>query len=311
VEVDGKAVENVRIAMAAPIVSAREVNGQEQPVGPAKTVGGELVTSFGAYQPRTFALKLAAAPQRVTASKSIAVPLTFDLSVAARVGRPADGSFDAMPNNQNASQGRAFPAEMFPREIWFGGVRFSLGPTGKPNAVLSRGQTVSLPAGKFNRVYLLAAAANGDQKGTFRFGDQSAELTIQDWTGFVGQWDTRVWKTTEEMIQQRPGAPPPPAGAPVRTRSNPYGEMVGIRPGFIKRSDIAWFSSQRRNSDGSAEAYAYSYLFAYAVDLPAGATTITLPDNERIRILAISLADELPGVTPASPLYDTLIRNEP
>ena len=311
VEVDGKAVPNVRIAMAAPIVSAREVNGQEQPLGPAKTVAGELVMSFGPYQPRTFALKLGAAPQRVPEPKSMPVSLAYDLSVAARAGRPADGSFDAMTNNQNASQGKALPAEMLPREISFGGIRFSLGPSGKPNAVVSRGQTISLPAGKFNRVYLLAAAANADQKGTFRFGDQPVELTIQEWTGFVGQWDTRIWKTTEEAIQQRPGAPPPPAGTPVRTRSNPYGEMVGIRPGFIKRSDIAWFSSQRRAADGNAEAYAYSYLFAYAVDLPAGAKTLTLPDNERIRILAISVVDEPRGVSPASPLYDTLIRNEP
>jgi alpha-mannosidase len=310
VEVEGKTVENVRVAMVGPIVSAREVNGQEQPVGPAKTAGGELVTSFGPYQPRTFALKLTAAPQRVSPPKSTPVPLVFDLSVAARAGRPADGSFDANTNNQNASQGKAFPAEMFPREVWFGGVRFSLGEAGKPNAVLSRGQTISLPAGKFNRVYLLAAAANGDQKGTFRIGDQPMELTIQEWTGFVGQWDTRMWKTTEAAIQQRPGAPPPPAGTPIRTRTNPYGEMVGIRPGFIKRSDIAWFSSQRRATDGNAEPYAYSYLFAYAVDLPAGAKTLTLPDNERIRILAVSVVDEPFGLTPAAPLYDTLMRSE-
>ncbi|HEU4870359.1 MAG TPA: glycoside hydrolase family 38 C-terminal domain-containing protein [Pyrinomonadaceae bacterium] len=310
VELDGKAAENVRIGMAAPIVSAREVNGQEQPVGPAKTVNGELVTSFGPYQPRTFALKLAPASQRIAAPKSASVPLTYDLSVAARVGRPADGSFDAMPNNQNASQGRAFPAEIFPREVSFGGIRFNLGPAGKPNAVLSRGQTIALPAGKFNRVYLLAAAANADQKGTFRAGDQPVDLTIQEWTGFVGQWDTRMWRTTDDAIPQRPGAPPPPAGTPIRTRSNPYGEMLGIRPGFIKRSDIAWFSSQRRGSDGHAEAYAYSYLFAYSLDLPPGAKTITLPDNERIRILAISVADEPFVVTPAAPLYDTLIRTE-
>jgi alpha-mannosidase len=265
--------------MAAPIAAAREVNGQEQPLGPAKTIGGELVTSFGPFQPRTFALKLAAAPQRLTASKSTSVPLDYDLSVAARAGRPADGSFDAMANNQNASQGKALPAEFLPREISFGGVRFSVGPAGKPNAVLSRGQTISLPPGKFNRVYLLAAAANGDQKGTFRVGDQPVELTIQEWTGFIGQWDTRIWKATEEAIQQRPGAPPPPPGTPIRTRSNPYGELLSIRPGFIKRSDIAWFSSQRRSSDGNTEAYAYSYLFVYAIDLPPGAKTLTLPDN--------------------------------
>jgi alpha-mannosidase len=306
VEVDGKAAENVRIGMVAPIVSAREVNGQEQPLGAAKTVGGELVTSFGPYQPRTFALKLGAAPQRVPGPRSMPVPLMYDLSVAARVGRPADGSFDALPNNQNASQGKALPAEVLPRELWFGGVRFSLGLPAKFNAVSSHGQTISLPAGKFNRIYLLAAAANGDQKGTFRIGEQPVELTIQEWTGFVGQWDTRIWKTTDEAIQQRPGAPPPPAGTPIRTRSNPYGEMLGIRPGFIKSSDIAWFSSQRRDAAGHAEPYAYSYLFAYGVDLPAGAKTLTLPDNDRIRILAVSVADEPFVITPAAPLYDTL-----
>ena len=62
------------------------------------------------------------------------------------------------------------------------------------------------------RVYLLAAAANGDQKASFRVGSQTADLTIQEWTGFIGQWDDRIWKTTEEPIAQRPNAPP---GTPV------------------------------------------------------------------------------------------------
>jgi alpha-mannosidase len=44
--------------------------------------------------------------------------------------------------------------------------------------------------------------------------------------------------------------------------------MLGLRPGFIKRADIAWFSSQRRAADGTAEPYAYSYLFAYGLDMP-------------------------------------------
>src|SRR6266496_918499 len=33
---------------------------------------------------------------------------------------------------------------------------------------------------KYNRVYLLAAAMNGDQKAVFRVGDKSTELTIQE-----------------------------------------------------------------------------------------------------------------------------------
>ena len=55
VEIDGKPASQVHIAFASPILSAREINGQEQPVGPARVQGGELVASFSAYQPRSFA----------------------------------------------------------------------------------------------------------------------------------------------------------------------------------------------------------------------------------------------------------------
>jgi alpha-mannosidase len=307
VEMDGKPANNVHIAFAAPVLAAREVNGQEQPLGPAQVAKGELVTSFSGYQPRTFAVKLAPSKIKVAAVDSLPVALNYEMSVAARMGRPADGSFDWAPNNQGAAQGKALPAEMLPREINYDGIRFTLGPMARPNAIVAHGQTIPIPSGKYNRVYLLAAAANSDQKATFLVGDKSTELTIQEWTGFIGQWDDRIWKTTEQQIPPPQGAP---AGTPPRIRTNPYGEMIGLRPGFIKRADIAWFSSQRRATDGSAEPYAYSYLFAYALDVPSGARTLTLPDNDRIRILAITAADEPLVMTPAHPLYDTLERNE-
>jgi len=56
-----------------------------------------------------------------------------------------------------------------------------------------------------------------------------------------------------------------------RTRRDPYGQMLGITPGFIKRAPIAWFASHRHTGRGENEAYAYSYLFAYTLDLPAPA----------------------------------------
>jgi len=307
VELDGKPAANVHIQFAAPVVAAREVNGQELPAGPATISNGELTTSFNAYQPRTFAIKLAPSRTRLASVQFQPVTLDYEMSVAARMGRPADGSFDWAPNSQGASQGKALPAELLPRQVTFGGIRFDLAPAGKSNAVVPHGQTITLPAGKYNRLYLLAAAANGDQKGTFGIGGKSIDLTIQDWTGFIGQWDDRIWKTTEEQIPPRQGAPP---GTPPRVRVNPYGEMIGLRPGFIKRADVAWFSSQRRAADGSAEPYAYSYLFAYALDLPPGARTLRLPDNDRIRILAVTVADEPWAITTAHPLYDTLERND-
>src|SRR5205807_6864293 len=117
VEMDGKPAGNVRLAFAAPVVAAREVNGQEQPLGPAQVSNGELVTSFSAYQPRTFAIKLAASRARVPAVNFQPVVLDYEMSVASRMGRPADGSFDWAPNNQGAPQGKALPAEILPREI--------------------------------------------------------------------------------------------------------------------------------------------------------------------------------------------------
>ncbi|HJY29430.1 MAG TPA: hypothetical protein VJ306_15485, partial [Pyrinomonadaceae bacterium] len=144
-------------------------------------------------------------------------------------------------------------------------------------------------------------------------GSEAVNFTIQDWSGFVGQWDNREWKETEVKLPPRT----PPADVPAdiaallqrsRTRRDPYGEMLGITPGFIKRAPIAWFASHRHTPAGTNEAYAYSYLFAYTIDVPAGAKTLTLPDNDNVRILAITASNERSSVKPAHPLYDTLER---
>ena len=199
-------------------------------------------------------------------------------------------------------------AEMLPAEIAFGGVRFQLAPAGvgKPDALGARGQTIQLPSGKFTRLYVLAAAADGDQRATFRVGDTPIELLIQDWGGFIGQWDDRTWNRRQEPIPLRPGAPTPLPGAPPRTRT--VLEFTGLKPGFIKRAPLAWFASHRQTADGAKEAYAYSYLFAYALDVPAGAKTLTLPDNNHVRVMAITVSNEGAQVRPAQPLYDTLER---
>jgi alpha-mannosidase len=82
VELDGKPQSDVKVSFAASITSAREVNGQEQPVGAATVVDGVLVTSFTAYQPRTFAVKLAASRTKVAGVRSVPVLLKYDLAVA-------------------------------------------------------------------------------------------------------------------------------------------------------------------------------------------------------------------------------------
>lgn len=297
VEISGKGQENVRIAFAAPVVAAREVSGQEMPVGAASIAKGELATSFGPYQLRTFAVKLAEARSKVAAPHWQPVTLPYDRSVASLDNTHAQGGFD--------DAGRSLPAEMLPSEIAYAGIRLSLTPAenGKPNAVVTRGQTISLPAGTFNRLYMLAASADGDQKAAFRVGDESVDLTIQDWGGYIGQWDNRTWNQRQEPLPPRPGAP---AGTPPRMRT--VLEYTGLQPGFIKRAPVAWFASHRHTAEGANEPYAYSYLFAYTMAVPANVKTLTLPDNDKIRVLAVTVASDAPEVRPAQPLYDTLER---
>jgi alpha-mannosidase len=296
VELDGRPASDVRLSFAGQVTAAREINGAEMPVGPANIQNGELVTDFGPYQPRTFAVRLAPPPAQAAKPRTQAVTLPYDQAVASPDGTVAAGRFD--------TSGRSLPAEMLPEEIEYGDIQFRLAPATQMNAVTTRGQTLELPAGDWNRIYLLAAAS-GDQTATFDIAGTEVELTIQDWGGYIGQWDNRIWTDRQEPAPPRAGAP---ADAPPRMRT--VSEVTGMTPGFIKRAPVAWFASHRHDTDGTNEPYQYSYLFAYAIDLPAGARTLTLPNNERIRILAVTVADEPDMIRPAHPLYDTLVRGE-
>jgi alpha-mannosidase len=83
-------------------------------------------------------------------------------------------------------------------------------------------------------------------------------------------------------------------------------DYIGLARGYIKPATLAWYASHHHTPDGLNEPYQYSYLFAYSMELPPHAMTLTLPNNENIRILAISVARESSEVEPAQPLYDTL-----
>jgi alpha-mannosidase len=309
VELDGSSAPRVRLRFAGPVASAREVTGQEQPLGAARVENGELVTDFGPYQLRTFALKLAPPRVRLNAPRSQAVEMPYD--VAASSGHVTKAAAAAGSAGGFDGEGRSLPSEMLPGEIAFAGVRFKLAPGGAPNALAARGQAVRLPAGNFKRLYVVAASVGGDRRATFRVGDRAYELDVQDWGGFVGRWDTRQWRAGERRVP--PGASAETA-ARIRSpqfRQDPYAEMTGLRPGFVKPAPIAWFASHRHSADGLSEAYAYSYLFAYALDIPAGAKTLTLPVDERVRVLAVTASDEGGAVRPAQPLFDSLESRNP
>jgi len=338
VEIDGKAHSGVKLSFAGAITAAREVNGQEQPVGSATVAAGSLVTALTPFQIRSFAVRLAPSVTRVAPAPYAPVTLAYDRATASNDGTHSVDGF--------AADGGALPAEMLPTKLSYAGVQFTLpaAKTGTPNAVVAKGQTIKLPAGHWTRVYLLAASAGGDQRASFQVGSNSTELNIEDWGGFVGQWDYRT------MTRVAAPPPPPPTAAQLAqqaaqqaradsirkvridstlkaggdTSKIPAGRggrgnqgprmidaMDHLNPGYIKPADIAWFVSHHHDAAGANAFYSYSYLFAYPIDVPAGATTLTLPVNDKIRIMAVTVANESGAVRPAQPLFDTLGRTGP
>jgi alpha-mannosidase len=281
-ETDDRPIEGAHLKFAAPVVSAREVDGQEAPLGPATVDDGKLRVDLSPYHLRAYAVRLAPPAAPVAATVSTPVQLPLDADVVSTEQAPADGAF--------GPTGRTYPAEQWPRELVSEGITFHLGDgaDGQKNAVVCHGQTVRLPAGA-QRAYVLAAA-DGDRPTQFKVGDRATNLTVQDWGGYIGQWDARLWKGQVSDLTY-----------------NWANRLDGLKPGYIKRDSVAWHADHQHDPHDGNEIYQYCYLFKYGFDVPAGATTLTLPDDDHVRVFAVTGATAPhDGAEPARPLYDTL-----
>ena len=142
------------------------------------------------------------------------------------------------------------------------------------NGLTCKGNILQLPTGhSYNRIYFLAASAGEDAVATFSIGNNSQEITVPSYTGFIGQW-----------------------------------EHLGHTEGFLKDAEIAYVGTHRHASDKD-EAYEFTYMFKFGMDIPKGATTVTLPDHADIVLFAATLVNEkYPAVTPASELFRTALK---
>jgi alpha-mannosidase len=287
-ELDGKRRNGVTLTAVSGVDSATEVNGFEQTLAPLKAGRGKLKLSFGTYQLRSLALT-PRAPLTLAPPASAPVELPYNLDVFSSRGVKPGGAFD--------ETGATYPSEMIEDAVEAEGVRFQIAPRtgGSSNAVACEDQTIQLPGGDHNRLFLLAASAGGDSEGVFKVDDQATALRVQDWTGYIGQWDNRVFKGTVPELSY-----------------SITNELDHINAGFIKRDPLAWFSSHRRLADGSDDIYRYCYLFKYKLPLPAGAKTLTLPNNPHIRVFAVTATqDDNAATQTAWPLYDDFTGRAP
>lgn len=275
-ELSGRPAEDVSLTFPAPITAARELTGAEEPIQTLPVSDGRLNLSFKPFQARTIAVTLVPPPIPLTAPTAVPLSLPYDLDVVSTDADRADGDFD--------DKGHSLPAELMPKQLTVEGIPFHFGPTGpgEKNAVACAGQSIRLPNGSFNRLYLLAASADGDTTAMLSTRGQATVLDIQDWTGFVGQWNSLVEDGTVNLREE----PQPP---------------------FVKTNSIAWVGTHRHSREAGNEAHVHCYLFKYAINLPADTRTVTLPRNPRIRILAATAAREThDSARPAQPLHDTL-----
>lgn len=302
---------HTRIQLAAPVAAAREINAAEEPVGPFESSGGVVDVDLKPYQPRSFALRLDPAKAAAPARSAAPLALPWNLDGISSDANRSDGDFDGKK--------QTMASELLAEELELDGVPFKLGSSlpGALNVLVPKGQRLALPPGPHDRLYLLAAAVGSDVETTFTIQGAAASpppaaVTVHEWQGPLGQWDSRLKEPRllrevflPAMTRRQSWTPEAIQADMVVRWDAATGEVSGldqIRPGFVKRAEVAWVGAHRHSPAGN-QPYIASYLFAYPIDLPEGAREIGLPNDDRIRILAMTAVREPGRVRPAVALY--------
>lgn len=290
IETNEKDAKNIQVEFAGDVITAKEVNGQEEAIGEAQIKNGKLVFDVTPYHLKTFSVKITPYAKPLAPVKTAFAELPYNADVISGDKHKADGDM--------GENGKSYPAELLPEVITSENISFKLGPNtdGMKNAVACAGQTIKLPGGNFNKLYILAASSDRLNKGKFKIGGQEVEIPVEYWSGFLGQWDRRNWEnaTVSETNFDR---------------SNVV--YTGLTPAYLKKENVAYFTSHTHKRNGENEAYIYAYMFKYKIEIPQGASEITLPVNERIKIFAITAAEnENDNTVPAQNLFEDITRDK-
>ena len=144
--------------------------------------------------------------------------------------------------------GSALPAELLTRTAEWDGARFLFAPANEANAVTS--QTISLPAGKFDGLKMLALAVNGSQES------QVFTVTYTDGTSSSFTQSVSDWYTPENF------------------------------PGESQAVHLPY----RLNGGGDRdEREFYVYGYSFPLDDKKAVRTLTLPQNPQVVVLAVTL----------------------
>jgi len=277
-ELYGKQTGNVIATFPGKITEAWEVNGQEKKIGDAVIIDGSLNFVMGRFAIKSFAVKLADAPQKFSKPSQQTVELKYTGDAF---------SFDTNRSDGNLADNLTLPAELMPAEVISEDIIFKTGNTAdnQMNVLIAKGQRINLPKGRFNKLFILAAGTD-DTQGSFRIGNKTTTIPVQGWSGYVGQHYGRELYFNNMKV-------------------------ASIINAFTKRDNIAWFASHRHTPE-SNDTYRYCYIYKYGMDIPEGTGSVRLPDNPKIRIFAITVANTRnDDIIPLQLLYDDFRDNPP
>ena len=244
--------EAVPLSFVAEVITAREVDGAEQPLGELTVEHGTLRVDMRPWQLRTLAVRLRPPVQAGPHLSATSLALPFTGSALGRRGQAGCGPL--------SSAGHRIPAEMFPASLVSAGVRFELG-SADGNVVVCAGQVIQLP-GNGTCLHLLLAAADADVPTELLVDAHAYQLTVQAAMGLIGQWDSRLHGDTW------------------------VDDPARIIPAFAKPAPIAWIGSHTLLADGSDAVDEQVYLYRHVLAIPAMARHLTLPSDPRILLFA-------------------------
>ena len=188
-----------------------------------------------------------------------------------------------------------FPTELVPAKINSGNISYNLETDGNFNSLKCNGQKISISEGN-NTISILVASIR-DCNASFMWSDidgnhlKEDKHHISSMTGFLGQWDTRIWKRKPKHHLKN------------RRDYAWINKCVGVQPGFINRDRLEWYSTHT-HKNGQDQAYQYGYMYTITLDIPRGASSLTLPDDTHVHILAMTTSQQLIKIRHSNILND-------
>ena len=271
----GKAHSDVRFTIGNGIASVHPVYGSEETIPADKLAemsayrleNGTLVFDMKKYEIRSFAITLSNSESSGSKTGSTAVTLPYNVDIISSNENKSDSTLDSI--------GTSFPSELLPGTINAGGVEFELGgrTDGENNAVIAKGQTIDLPSGDYNKLYFLAFSLSGDRAVDFTVGDTVNTLMIADTFKKIGSWEIYNSPTTKCINS------------------------------YTKNQNVG-FMSTHYHTVGEDSVINPMYMFMYELDIPSGASTVTLPTNKNVIITAMSVQNKQYETSIATKLYD-------